>query len=331
MKTHRERLEECLAGNLPDRTPVALWRHFPVDDQTPQGLAASTLNYQRTFDFDLIKVTPASSFCLKDWGAQDEWQGSSEGTRTYTKRVIEKPEDWIHLKLLDPYSGYLANQLHALKLITKETGDTTPVLQTIFSPLAQAKNLAGGTQLLVHMRQYPEELHLGLKTIAESTCRFIEAALGSGIAGIFYAVQHAQYSLLSSEEFQEFGSPYDFQVLEMSKSLWLNMLHLHGNDVMFPAIANYPVEVINWHDRDTLPSLSQALELFPGILCGGLQREQSMVLGTPQSITVEAQQAIQAVNGRRFILGTGCVAPITAPFGNLLAARMAVERLPDAK
>jgi hypothetical protein len=34
---HRARLEACLTGQIPDRAPVALWRHFPVDDQTPTG------------------------------------------------------------------------------------------------------------------------------------------------------------------------------------------------------------------------------------------------------------------------------------------------------
>jgi uroporphyrinogen decarboxylase len=62
--SHRTRLETCLSGVRPDRTPVALWRHFPVDDQIPAGLAAATIDFQRTFDFDLVKVTPASSFCL---------------------------------------------------------------------------------------------------------------------------------------------------------------------------------------------------------------------------------------------------------------------------
>ena len=88
MPTHRERLETCLSDHILDRTPVALWRHFPVDDQTPEGLARAILAFQRTFDFDLVKVTPASSFCLKDWGSQDEWHGDTEGTCRYTHRVI---------------------------------------------------------------------------------------------------------------------------------------------------------------------------------------------------------------------------------------------------
>jgi uroporphyrinogen decarboxylase len=50
-----------------------------------------------------------------------------------------------------------------------------------------------------------------------------------------------------------------------------------------------------------------------------------MVLGTPDRVTAEAVQAIQATGGKRFILGTGCVVPITAPRANLVAARQVVE------
>ncbi len=35
--------------------------------------------------------------------------------------------------------------------------------------------------------------------------------------------------------------------------------------------------------------------------------------------------AIESTNGRRFILGTGCVTPVTAPHGNLWRVRNVVE------
>ncbi len=80
--SHKERMGACLKDNPAlDRPPVALWRHFPVDDQSPEGLAAAVLDFQSRYDFDLVKVTPASSFCLKDWGVDDVWEGSPEGTR----------------------------------------------------------------------------------------------------------------------------------------------------------------------------------------------------------------------------------------------------------
>lgn len=323
--SHIERVQACLGSGSLDRPPVALWRHFPVDDQSPEGLAAATLFFQRTYDFDLVKVTPASSFCLKDWGVEDEWRGNLEGTRDYTRAVIQQPEDWEHLAVLDPSRGFLARQLASLRILINELGPEVPVIQTIFNPLSQAKNLVGSENLGVHLRRYPDALHAGLITITESTRLFIEAARMTGIAGIFFAVQHAQFSMLSKDEYKVFGRNYDLKVLETAQGFWLNMLHLHGEDVMFNQVADYPVAVINWHDRDTYPSLSEALVRFPGAVCGGLSRIRTMVLGTPEQVTAEARSAIEATRGQRFILGTGCVMPIIAPHGNILAARRSVE------
>lgn len=325
MTTHRERLQTCLSGQMPDRVPVALWRHFPVDDQYPERLAKATLAFQGTFDFDLIKVTPASSFCIKDWGVADEWLGSSEGTRDYTHYVIKDPEDWESLPVLNPTKGYLGAQLKCLELLYQELGPDTPIIQTIFNPLSQAKNLVGPQNLLVHLRQHPEAFHAGLRRITESCIRFVEATLQTGISGIFFAVQHAQYGLLSEAEYVEFGRKYDKQVLESSRDLWLNMLHLHGTDIMFDLFLDYPVQIINWHDKETFPPLNEGQERFKGAVCGGLRRHETIVLGAPESIKAEAQQAIQETGGRRFILGTGCVVPIIAPYGNILAARQSVE------
>jgi uroporphyrinogen decarboxylase len=322
--SHRQRLETCLAGGTLDCPPVALWRHFPVDDQTPDGLAAATLDFQKTYDFDFVKVTPASSFCLKDWGVNDEWRGHTEGTREYTRRVIHQPEDWERLPVLDPTAGKLGDQLECLRLILGELGPNTPVLQTIFNPLSQAKNLLGKDTLLVHLRRYPEAVHAGLKIITESTRRFVEAAMQTGIAGVFFAVQHAQYGLLSESEYATFGQPYDLQVLEPVRPAWLNMLHLHGEDVMFERFLNYPVAILNWHDRDTSPSLAEAQARFRGAVCGGLQRERTMLLGTPDQVTAEARDAIHSTGGQRFVLGTGCVIETTTPRANILAARQAV-------
>ena len=322
---HRERLEACLSGEPVDRPPVALWRHFPVDDQSPGSLAEATINFQRTFDFDLVKVTPASSFCVKDWGSRDEWRGATEGTRVYTQYAIRRPEDWLTLPVLDPNTGYLAAQLECLRAIVHELGPDVPIIQTVFNPLSQAKYLVGRDLLQVHLRQAPDAVHTGLRTIATSTQRFIEAIINTGISGIFYAVQHAQYGLLSKEEYLEFGKAYDLQVLKSSEKLWLNMLHLHGEHVMFDLMTDYPIDVINWHDQDTFPSLPEGKERFGGVVCGGLKRELTMVLGTPETVQAEAKAAIEATSGERFILGTGCVVPITAPRANLLAARKSVD------
>jgi uroporphyrinogen decarboxylase len=323
--SHRERMQACLADDTAlDRPPVALWRHFPVDDQDPATLAAATLDFQRRYDFDLVKVTPASSFSIKDWGAEDVWEGHTEGTRRYTRHVIGKPQDWEHLPVLSPSSPYLARQLDCLRMIRTELPSETPLLQTIFSPLAQAKNLAGGESLIVHLRTHPDAVLKGLKTIAESTRHFVEACMEVGLDGVFYAVQHAQAGLLVQEEYEKFGLPFDMRILEPAVELWCNLLHIHGDNIYFNLARKYPCQIVNWHDRETSPSLVEGLRNYRGVVCGGIS-QNTIVLGDRSEVRKEAADAISQTGGRRFILGTGCVVPVIAPHGNLVTARRIVE------
>ena len=166
----------------------------------------------------------------------------------------------------------------------------------------------------------------GLKTITESTKRFIDAANKTGMAGIFYAIQQASYQLLSEAEYIQFGHRFDLEILNISSKNWLNILHLHGNDIMFKLFTEYPVQVINWHDRETFPSLVEAKQLFPGVVCGGLQRERTMNLGAPEEVHSEAVDAISSTENKRFILGTGCVLQVTTPRANIMAAIKAARR-----
>lgn len=324
MTTHKERIQASIQGKTLDRPPVALWRHFPVDDQSAEALAKATLHFQQTYGFDLVKVTPASSFCLKDWGVEDQWLGDTEGTRRYTKHVIHDPQDWERLPSLDPSAPHLAAQLECLRLIRSGLDPDTPVLQTIFSPLAQAKNLVGGETLIAHLRLYPEAVIKGLATITAATRLFVEACLDTGIDGVFYAIQHAQAGLLTLDEYKIFGVPNDLKILEPANELWCNLLHLHGHEVYFSILSSFNFQIVNWHDRETYPSLTEAQRTFPGAVCGGL-RQDTLVYTDQAEVQKEAADAIQQTQGQHFILGTGCVVPIIASHGNLLAARKSVE------
>ena len=325
--TKRERLTAAIEGKPVDRVPVALWRHWPIDDQRAETLAASTVQFQRQYDFDLVKVTPSSSFCLREWGAEDEWKGHYHGTRDYGRPVIQSVADWGALPVLDPHVGSLGRQLEALKLIRSALGPDVPVIQTIFDPLSQAKNLAGKGNLLAQLRQAPDEVAAGLKRITETTEAFVDAVMEQGnVDGIFYAVQFAQAHLLTEDEFKYFGMVNDLAILEHAASSWLNVLHLHGLNVYFNLLAKYPVQVFNWHDRETPPTLKGGLEKVRGAVCGGLRQEETLLYGTADAVRAEVQDAIEQTGGRRLIIGTGCVTPITSPFGNLRAAREAVAR-----
>ncbi len=320
----RKRLETTIDGQKPDRLPVSLWRHWPGDDQDAQAMAAAHLQFQRDYDWDILKVGPSGNYSVADWGAEDRWVGHIEGTRERTYHPIQSPDDWERLGALDPAQGMLATQVEALRLTGKGVGEEVPFIATVFSPLSQAKNLAGHQTMLSHLRSHPHSFRKGLDAITESTIRFVEAAKKTGISGIYYAVQHARYPLMSRQEFSDFGRPSDLKVLQSASDRWLNVVHIHGDQVMFDLVADYPASIVNWHDRETGISLKEGLQQIKGAASGGIDH-WTLHQENPHEALKEAQDAAEQADGRRLLLGTGCVIMVTTPTRNLRAIREFVD------
>ena len=139
-------------------------------------------------------------------------------------------------------------------------------------------------------------------------------------AGIFYAVQHASSALLSRDEFSVFSREYDLRILNELVGTWLNVMHVHGEPIYFDLVADYPMQVWNWHDRETYPSLTEGLKQIKGAACGGIARDMVMLRGRPQAVREQVEDAIQQTGGRRYIVGTGCVTMIPSPEVNIQTA-----------
>lgn len=321
----RERVYAALYGAPVDHLPLSLWRHFHKQDQSPQGLAQATLEFCRRYDLDLIKVTPTGLYSIEDWGASIR-RSNDDNTPPRLKRpVVEVPEDWRQLAALSVEQGALGRELQALAAIRAGLGqDDTPVLMTLFSPLTVAYKLAGDV-VQQHIRQHREDLHFGLATIAETTARYGIAALAAGADGIFFATQMARSSILTENEYQDFGERYDLIVLEyLARQSDLIVLHLHGEDVFFDLVDRYPVMAVSWHDRETPPSLSEALERTNKTLMAGLDRNL-LATGTPEEVAEQVRDARRQTGSKRLILAPACVIPPETPDENLQAVIQAAR------
>jgi uroporphyrinogen decarboxylase len=324
----RERLEQTVAGEATDRPPVALWRHWPGDDQRAADLAAAHLQYQEMFDWDFLVVVPSNNFLVTGYNFYDEWTGDASGRREITRYAIKRSLDWTELRTQEPDRGDPGKQIECLSLLSKPlTASQTPHIQVVYSPLAQAARLSGREMLLHHLRRHPDRLRTGLNVLTDTTLRFLDALRrNTSIAGILYVVELASFTMLSEEEYAAFGKPYDLKLLtELPKSWWLNMVQVAGKMPMLSLLANYPVQVINWSDQETHPPLERAQIEFPGAVCGGLGENRHLNLGTPTTVRDAARKAGQAMGQRRLILGSGTTVPTTAPLSNLRAARTIVE------
>lgn len=323
----RERLENTFAGEPTDRPPVALWRHWQGDDQRTADLAHAIVNFQKSYDWDFINVTPASTSAVIDYGGQTAWQHDLYGDRVMTRYPVEKSLQWTELRPNDPQRGELGKYLETLRLIGNEA-QNTPIIATVYSPLAQAARLSGQDLLLRNMRIHPDRLHTGLNVITESLLRFVDALKHTEIAGIYYVIEHADYAVMSLDEYKNFGASYDRKILEaLTSRWWFNMIGLPGSAPMFQVLSQYPVHAINWNSNDARPDLERARTLFTGALCTGLSQETHIDTGTPTTIKAAAQTAIEKMGSRKLILSAGGVIPVTTPISNLRATRNSVDSL----
>jgi uroporphyrinogen decarboxylase len=316
---HWARIEAAIAGRPVERTPVALWRHFPHDDQDPGKLAARTLEWQRAWNFDLVKFMPSGTYSVEDWGAKSAYDGAPNGARVITEPGVGSSAEWRRLRPLDPAKGVLGEQNAALARAARELGGSVPILQTVFSPLTTARKLRGEA-LLEDLRSDPQSLEAGLRVITDVTIGFSLAALAAGAHGLFFATQLATTDVLRVEEYRGFGSRFDLEVLsEIKAKSRLNMLHVHGENIMFDLLASYPVDMVNWHDRLTAPSLAQGLTKMKGAAVGGVEERNLLVSGSVEDVRSQVRDAIAQTGGRRLVVGPGCVAAIAAPERNIRA------------
>lgn len=323
--TKRERLHAALNLGPVDRPPVALWRHFPGDDQRAETLASAHVAFERAHDWDFLKVTPASGYYGDDWGLRAGYKPNRWGARTYHDRPIKKAADWGRLRPLDVTAGAYGRELHALRLIADEVGTEVPVLSTVFSPLTVASTLAGDQAVVRYLREDPDALHAGLEVIADVTGRFAAESLGAGADGVFFATQMASTAILSEEEYEEFGKPYDLRVLDAASRGVIVVLHLHGKEVMFDLLGEYPVQAVNWEDRTTPPSLADARMRSSLCLIGGLDGWGPLAAGGADAVRAQVRDAVEQTGGRGLIVSAGCTIPVDAPAATLRAAREAVE------
>ena len=295
-------------------TPVAFWRHHPIADQQADTLVEATLDFQRQFAVDLVKLTPASTYQSRDYGLQDAWTGDPIGRRDVIGRVVERPEDWLTLPTLDPRQGFVARFPDAAAMVRRHTAPGVPVLASVFEPFFQASQLAGLDRLLEHIEVAPALVAAGLARIAHNTEQLIRRYVEAGVDGIFLASQQANEAVPIAL-YRRHGLPGALACLRAARSLPVNMLHLHGRNIHCSLFARLDGVVLHYDAcpgnpaPDTLASTA-----FRTVSSGPSQA--SLLDGTAVSV---AQEMMARCAGRGFVLGAGCTVPLAVPAETLHA------------
>jgi uroporphyrinogen decarboxylase len=304
-----DRVQAALRSEAVDRPPYGFWTHLPGIDLHPQRLVEETAAFATRYDLDFIKSMPNGLYCVEDWGCVCDYSDIERGgVAKVVEPAVEAIEDWKALERVDVTRGSFGRELEHLASLVKRVGTGVPVLATAFSPLTIAGKLSNGVSR-DHATRDPAALRHGLETITEVTCAFVRETIARGCAGIFFAVQEAVRSAYEEAAYRALGEPYDRRVIEAARAAggWFNVVHMHGEDILFDVLKAYDVAALNWHIGETPPAIAEyrggggAKAILGGLQRGHITREDRA------GIQTDIDRALSESGGRGLLLAPACV------------------------
>lgn len=328
--SHWERIQMIIAGERPDRYAASCWRHFFHMEHHAKGTAEAMLGFQKEFDWDFMKINPRADYHIEDWGLTQAWSHNEFKKHAKSNFPIRTADDWLKIKALSPTAPALAEHLKVVSLIRKQSDKELPILMTVFSPLAIAGRMVEDRQMLVeHIRTAPEKVATGLRAITDTFRAFTSELRNAGADGLFFATTRwASEDMLTWEEYQKFGVPYDLEIIEAAESDALNLLHIcESNNYLEQLVEiDYNAPLINWATSDptNLPLDKADSVLGDKVMVGGIDHEGWLLHGDAGEVGHKIDELKDQFPANRLIIAPGCAVPPEVPFDNFRAIR---ERL----
>jgi len=303
-----ERVARALKGEEVDRPPFSFWYHFGLQHMPGRKYAEAQIDFYRAFDPDFIKVMNDYPYPLPPG---------------LDSLVTE--EDW---KRVEPVAGgdnCWAQQLEALSIINRAIGREVPFVETIFSPWTTARRLTRAGDLREARQRYPETLLNAMDAIATSLAAYAVEAIARGAAGMFLSLGAATDEVMTAEEYEVWGRPFDLKVLDAVAQSSFNVLHIHGKRIHFDSLLDYPVQALSWSHFITAPSLSAARVRTNKAILGGID-ETTIDYRSPSEIEAQVDETLAAVGPRGLMVTPGCTVPADTPVRSLNAVKRALDR-----
>jgi uroporphyrinogen decarboxylase len=326
----KERVDAALRGEQVDRVPASMWGHDFEREWNVQSFAEAMVENYTRYDWDYMKVNPRACYHVEGWGVRVRPSGEKYKPPVFEDTPIKSSSDWKRIRPLEPDQGALGEQLRALQLINHSIGYDAYFVQTIFCPLGVAKYLAGNTDqpVLQTIREDRAAMHAALRVITETFINYAIACMEQGASGIFYATTGwASESMLTQDQYREFGEQYDLEFLDAIKSRSkFNILHNCGSHIYFDLLAAYPVQALNWAaTQEGNPDLHEGKLRSGKAVMGGISEKTTLKNGEPEQVREEVERALELTEGSHFLLAPGCSIPPETPAENLLAIRSALS------
>jgi uroporphyrinogen decarboxylase len=191
---------------------------------------------------------------------------------------------------------------------------TVPVLQTVFTPVSVAAQLAGVDRLREHLEGDPLRVAPALERLTGRTAAAIEDLRRAGVDGVFLVCHAMNGAGLPADLYRAFGWAGDLACVAAAAGLRWNLLHLHGADVHLPPEPLDPAWWLHYELGEGNPSLEDCLARVGNPLVVGLPAAE--LAGAPCPATV-LDDLRRRLGDRPAIVGGGCVLPLGLPAGTV--------------
>ena len=328
--TPRERVWAALRGDPVDRPPVSFWGHFYHREFSARELVDATVEHQREFGWDWVKLNPRKHYHVEPWGVTYRYSGRAAEKPVLESWPVHQPGDWAAVTERPTDRGAFGEQIEAVSLLRRELPADVPMIETVFTPLAVLGEMVEEPgELRLHMRMHPNAVRGALEAVTASFERFVPMLLAAGADGIHLATTDwASRNLMSPEDYREWARPFDQRILAAAAGAPFNVLHVCKRRNLLFELADYPVSAFSWDATDpTNPSLADGLARLPGAVMGGISQEGALRDADPERAVEEYRRGLEQTGGRRWLVAPGCSIPPAVPAANLKAVAAAVGSL----
>ncbi len=325
--TSRQRVWAALKGEPVDRPPVSFWGHFYHRESTAADLVEATLEFQREFDWDWVKLNPRKHYHVEPWGVSYRYSGRANEKPVLESWPVHQGGDWAAIGERAHDQGALGEQLQAVRMLKGQLPREVPFVETVFTPLAVLGEMVEEPgELRLHLRTHPNAVRGALEAVTRTFERFVRAVLEAGADGIYLATTDwASRDLLTPEEYREWARPYDLRVLAAAAGAPFNVLHVCKRRNLLIECADYPVAAFSWDAVDPLnPTLADGLAHLRGAVMGGISYDDRLVRASSAEVVAEYRRALEMTRGLRWLAAPGCSIPPATPAAHLKAVREAV-------
>ena len=322
--TRRQRVMEAIGGHAADRPPVSFWGHAYHRESSARELADATLEFRERYDWDFVKLNPRASYHGEVWGLSFRYSGVPDEKPKRLEFPVRSPADWARVAARDSSSPPLAEQLEAVRLVRQGLPADVPLVQTVFSPLSIAADLAESPQaVLAHLRTDEARVLAAVEAITNTFRGYVKDVLAAGADGVFFAtVDWATRDLVTPAEYFRWARPFDLAVLEAARGAPFNVLHVCRRNNLLLQLADYPAHAFSWAATEPgNPDLRAGLSAVTGAVMGGVGQEDALQAATPEAVLRQLDDGLELTGGRRWIVAPGCSIPPRTPPENLRAIR----------